>query len=63
MKLAGKNGNFAGYNESYKAYKIYVPGERHVEVNRDVLFHEKEKCKRSKEIQYDTNTKDHVTPM
>jgi hypothetical protein len=42
-----------GYNETSKAYKIYVPGERHIEVSKDVTFDEEAAFKRSKELQLD----------
>ena len=29
-----------GYNESSKAYKIYIPGSRQIKVRRDVTFEE-----------------------
>jgi hypothetical protein len=35
---SGRKGTFVGYNESLKAYKIYIPGQRHIEVSRDVTF-------------------------
>ena len=40
MKLepSGKKGTFVGYNESSKAYIIYISGSRQVEVSRDVTF-------------------------
>ena len=42
MKLEplGKKGTFVGYNESWKAYRVYIPGSRQIEVNRDVTFEE-----------------------
>ena len=40
MEPSRKKGTFVGYNETSKAFKIYVPSERHVEVSRDVTFHE-----------------------
>ena len=43
-----KKHNFIGYSESSKAYKIYVPGQRHVEVRRYVKFHEESTFKCSK---------------
>ena len=29
-----------GYNESSKAYRVYIPGLRQIEVSRDVTFEE-----------------------
>jgi hypothetical protein len=50
MEPSGKKGIFVGYNETPKAYKIYVPGEKHIEVSRDISFHEEVAFKRSKEL-------------
>ena len=63
METSGKKGNFEGYSETSKAFKIYVLGERSIEVSRDVTFHEEVVFKRSKEIAYDTNTEQHETPI
>jgi hypothetical protein len=54
MEPSGKKGIFVGYNETSKAYRIYVPGERHIEVSKDVSFHEEVAFKCSKELQRDT---------
>jgi hypothetical protein len=54
MEPSGKKGIFVGYSETSKAYRIYVPGERHIEVSSDVSFHEEAAFKRSKELQLDT---------
>jgi hypothetical protein len=37
---SGRKGVFVGYNESSKAYQIYIPGQRQIEVSRDVTFEE-----------------------
>ena len=36
----GKKGIFVGYCESSKAYKIYFPGFKKIDINRDVTFDE-----------------------
>jgi hypothetical protein len=36
----GKKGVFVGYSENSKAYMIYVPGQRKIEVSREITFHE-----------------------
>ena len=63
MKPFRKRGTFVGYIESSKAYKIYVPSERHIEVSRDVTFHEEVAFKRSEELQCDTYMEEHETPL
>ena len=37
---SGKKGIFVGYSESSKAYIIYFPGYKMIEINRDVTFDE-----------------------
>jgi hypothetical protein len=34
-----------GYNETSKAYRIYIPGQKFIEVSRDVTFHETTFCR------------------
>ena len=46
MEPSGKKVTFVAYNETSKAFRIYVLGERHVEVSRDVTFHEEATFKR-----------------
>jgi hypothetical protein len=36
LEPSGKKGVFVGYSETSKAYRIYIPGQRYVEVSRDV---------------------------
>ena len=40
MDPSGRKGVFVGYNESAKAYQIYIPGQRKIELSRDVTFKE-----------------------
>jgi hypothetical protein len=37
---SGKKGIFVGYCEVSKAFRIYIPGQHHIEINRDVTFDE-----------------------
>jgi hypothetical protein len=37
---SGKKGIFVGYSEVSKAFRIYIPGHNHIEINRDVTFDE-----------------------
>ena len=52
-----------GYSETSKAYRIYVLGQRHIEVSRDVTFHEEAVFKRSKELPLDTEVEESETPQ
>jgi hypothetical protein len=36
----GNKGIFVGYYEFSKAFKIYIPGYHHIDINRDVIFDE-----------------------
>ena len=42
MKLdpSGRKGIFVGYSEFVKAYQIYLPGQRRIELSKDVTFEE-----------------------
>ena len=51
-----KRGIFVGYSETSKAYRIYVPGFKKIEITRDVTFDEdaafsKSKKNASEEVQ------------
>ena len=37
---SGKKGIFVGYSEISKAYRIYFPGFKNIDINRDVTFDE-----------------------
>jgi len=43
-------GIFAGYSETSKAYRIYIPALRSVVVRRDVKFEEERAFQRSREL-------------
>jgi hypothetical protein len=47
---SGKKGVFVGYNENSKDYRVYVLGQRKIEVRRDVTFHEEVAFNKSKEL-------------
>ena len=40
LDASGKKGKIVGYNETSKAYRIYVPGQTKVEISHDVTFDE-----------------------
>jgi hypothetical protein len=48
---SGKKGIFVGYCEVSKAFKIYIPGHRHIEISRDVTFDEEVALKKSRRCQ------------
>jgi hypothetical protein len=53
---SGKKGTFVGYNESSKAYRIYIPGQRQIEVSRDVIFEKEIAFRRSRESQMEIDS-------
>jgi hypothetical protein len=48
MDPLGKKGIFMGYCEVSKALRIYIPGQHHIEINRDVTFDEDATLKKYK---------------
>jgi hypothetical protein len=48
---SGKKGIFVGYCEVSEAFKIYIPGHRHIEISRDVTFDEDATLKKSRKCQ------------
>jgi hypothetical protein len=45
-----------GYSESSKAYRIYIPGQRQIEVSKDVIFEEEIAFQRSRESQMEIDS-------
>ena len=62
MEPSGKKGVFLGYSENSKDYMIYVPGQRKIEVRRDVTFHEEARFKKSRELQQDSEAVQPTSP-
>jgi hypothetical protein len=48
MNPSRKKGIFVGYGEVSKAFRIYIPGYHHIEINRDVTFDENETLNKSR---------------
>jgi hypothetical protein len=48
MDPSRKKGIFVGYCEVSKAFRIYITGEHHIEISRDVTFDEDATLKKSK---------------
>jgi hypothetical protein len=46
---SGKKGVFVGYSETSKAYRVYIPGYRQIEISRDVTFDEDATFSRSRQ--------------
>ena len=46
----GKKGIFVGYSESSKAYRIYFPGYKKIDIRRDVTFDEDIAYNKSRKI-------------
>jgi hypothetical protein len=61
---SGTKGTFVGYNESSKAYQIFILGQRQIEVSRDVTFEEEISFRRSRESQMeiDSEKKEETIP-
>jgi transposase InsO family protein len=59
-----RNNTFVGYNESSKAYWIYIPSKRQIKVNRDVTFEEEIAFRRSREsyMDIDSEKKEEIIP-
>jgi hypothetical protein len=45
-----------------KAYKIYVPGQRQIEVSKDVTFHEEVAFEKSRELQQESEAVQPASP-
>jgi hypothetical protein len=54
MESSRKKRVLVGYSENSKAYRIYVPGQRKIEVRRYVTFHEESAFKKSRELRQDS---------
>ena len=62
MEPSRKKGIFVGYNKTSKSYRIYVPGQRQIEVSQDVTFDEDATFLRSRESYLDMEAKEHEAP-
>ena len=56
---SSKKGIFVGYSDYSKAYRVYIPGQRYIEVNRDVIFHEEAMFRKTLGL----SPKDAVAPL
>jgi len=62
LEPSRKKGTFVGYDETSKGYSIYVPGQRYIEVSRDVTFDEEVAFRRSKRSHMDTDKEEQEAP-
>jgi hypothetical protein len=51
LEPSGNKGIFVGYCEVSKAFRIYIPGHHHIEINKDVNFDEDATLKKSRRCQ------------
>ena len=56
LDASGKKGMFVGYSETSKAYRIYVAGQREVEICHDVTFDEDATLKKVRNL---SSSKEH----
>ena len=50
LDASGKKGIFVGYSETSKAYRIYVPSQRELEICYDVTFDEDDALKKVRNL-------------
>jgi hypothetical protein len=62
LDASGRTGTFVGYSESSKAYRIYIPGQRQIEISRNVTFEEEIAFQRSKESQMEIDSETMPSP-
>jgi hypothetical protein len=62
LEPSGKKGTFVGHSETSKAYKIYIPGQKFIEVSRDVDFHVEASFRHARELPCDTEEKEAPSP-
>lgn len=61
LELSRKKGIFVGYNESSKDYRIYIIGQKLIEINKNVSFEEDVALKRSKGSYMEIDNEDQET--
>ena len=51
LEPTAEKGIFVGYDETVKAFHIYLPSQRKVVVRRDVKFEEEQAFRKSRELE------------
>jgi hypothetical protein len=62
LEPSEQGGTFVGYRKTSKAYKIYILGQRQIEVSRDVAFNEEIAFKRSRESHIEIVSEEQEAP-
>jgi hypothetical protein len=62
IEPSGKKHTFVGYSETLKAYRIYIPGQRLIEISRDVTFDEEAAFRKSRESHMDEDREEQEAP-
>ena len=59
LEPSGKKGIFVGYSDCSKSYRVYIPGQRHIEVSKYVIFHEEAVFRKTLEL----SSEDTIAPL
>jgi len=62
LEPSRKKGTFVGYNETSKAYRIYILGHKQIEISWDVTFDEDEAFRKSRESHMDEGKEEQEAP-
>jgi hypothetical protein len=60
---SGRKGTFVGYNESSKVYRIDIPGQRQIEISRDVIFEEEIAFKDPENFRWRSIVRQYLLPL
>lgn len=63
LEPSGKKGIFVGYNESSKAFRIYISKQKQIEISKDVTFEEEVAFQRSKGSYMEIASEEHESPQ
>jgi hypothetical protein len=62
LEHSGKKGTFIGYSETSKAYIIYIPGHRQIDISKDVTFDEEAIFRKTRESHMDEDKEEKEAP-